>query len=157
MNDKRKTKIYLDTSVYNRPFDDQSQPRICIETLSFVAILEMIQTDQLELSTSSVLIYENSRNPFQLRKKWVNSCIALSKHFVKVDLAIKKRAKAIESDSVKAMDSLHLACAEAMNCDCFITCDDRIIKRYKGRINVQNPANFIIRMTERCDENENSK
>jgi len=82
MNDKRKTKIYLDTSVYNSPFDDQSQPRICIETLSFVAILEMIQTDHLELSTSSFLIYENSRNPFQLRKKWVNSCIALSKHFV---------------------------------------------------------------------------
>ena len=146
MNAQGNIKLYLDTSVYNRPFDDQSQPRIFIETISFVVILGMIETNQFELSTSSVLIYENSRNPFQLRKMWVNNCISYSKHFIKVDLFVKKRAKELGLDSIRSMDSLHLACAEAMRCKYFVTCDDRIIRRYKGRINVQSPANFISEM-----------
>ena len=29
---KEKTKIYLDTSVYNRPFDNQEQTRVRLET-----------------------------------------------------------------------------------------------------------------------------
>ena len=37
---KEKTKVYLDTSVYNRPFDDQNQTRIRLETESFLSILE---------------------------------------------------------------------------------------------------------------------
>ena len=36
-------KVYLDTSVYNRPFDDQTQPRICLETLAFVVVLQMVE------------------------------------------------------------------------------------------------------------------
>lgn len=32
--------VYLDTSVYNRPFDDQTQPRIWMETLALSVILQ---------------------------------------------------------------------------------------------------------------------
>lgn len=32
-------RIYLDLCVYNRPFDDQSQPRIVIETIEFLFLL----------------------------------------------------------------------------------------------------------------------
>jgi len=87
-----KTKIYIDTSVYNRPFDDQSQPRICLETLAFIAIMQMIYSEDIELSISSVLKFENSRNPFQLRKKSVEKCICYAKYDRKVDIPIKKRA-----------------------------------------------------------------
>jgi hypothetical protein len=38
-------KIYIDTSVYNRPFDDQAQPRIWLETLSLSKILQMVSRD----------------------------------------------------------------------------------------------------------------
>lgn len=34
------TGIYLDTSVYNRPFDDQYQTRVRLETEAFLLILE---------------------------------------------------------------------------------------------------------------------
>ena len=37
-------RIYLDTSVYNRPFDDQTQPRIWLETLAFAVILQMVES-----------------------------------------------------------------------------------------------------------------
>ncbi len=37
-------RIYLDTSVYNRPFDDQTQARIALETLAYTVILQMIES-----------------------------------------------------------------------------------------------------------------
>jgi len=39
-------RVYLDTSVYNRPFDDQTQPRIWLETLALVLILQMIEAGE---------------------------------------------------------------------------------------------------------------
>ncbi len=152
-----KTKIYIDTSVYNRPFDDQSQPRICLETLAFIAIMQMIYSEDIELSISSVLKFENSRNPFQLRKKSVEKCICYAKYDRKVDIAIKNRAEALELKGIKSLDALHLACAEASGCDYFLTCDDRIIKRYDGHIQVKNPADFIFLMTGEDNENKNSQ
>ena len=44
---------------------------------------------------------------------------------------------------IKGMDSLHLACAEALAADCFITCDDKIVKRYRGTVTVKNPTDFV--------------
>ena len=71
-------KVYLDTSVYNRPFDDQAQPRIWLETLAFAVILQMVEAGTVELVTSSVLEYENSRNPFLVRRNWVAHCSRLA-------------------------------------------------------------------------------
>jgi hypothetical protein len=62
-------RIYLDTSVYNRPFDDQVQPRIWLETSSLVVILQMVQAGEIQLVGSSVLTYENSQNPFLERRQ----------------------------------------------------------------------------------------
>jgi len=38
--------LYLDNSVLNRPFDDQRQPRIWLETLSFSLVLTLIETGE---------------------------------------------------------------------------------------------------------------
>lgn len=43
---------------------------------------------------------------------------------------------------IKDVDSLHLACAEALKVDCFITCDDKLIKRYRGVLTIKNPMEF---------------
>lgn len=68
-------KVYLDTSVLNRIFDDQSQPRIYLEATSMLIIFMLI---------------------------------------------------------------------EYKSVDYFITCDDRIIKRYKGLPKIKNPIDFIV-------------
>lgn len=47
-------RVYLDTCVYNRPFDDQTQPRIWLETLAFSVILQMIENGSVALVTSTV-------------------------------------------------------------------------------------------------------
>lgn len=55
-------RIYLDNCSYNRPYDDQSQMRIYLETQAKLHIQDMIRKGSLELVTSYVLDYENSRN-----------------------------------------------------------------------------------------------
>lgn len=63
--------LYLDNSVLNRPFDDQRQPRIWLETRSFSLVLTMIESGEATLIQSPVHDLENSRNPFPLRPKWI--------------------------------------------------------------------------------------
>lgn len=99
--------------VLNRPFDDQRQPRIWLETLSFSLVLTLIEAAEATLIHSPVHDLENSRNPFSLRQKWINKCLRLAAHNVALSDSIKKRALAFEQTGFKALDALHLACAEA--------------------------------------------
>ncbi len=108
----------------------------------------MIHTDKLELVGSSVVEYENSRNPYPLRRQWVARCLSLADHVQQVDEAICRRAEALASDGLSAIDALHISCAEAAQCDYFLTCDDQVVRRYTGnRIGVCNPVNFLVRVT----------
>jgi predicted nucleic acid-binding protein len=144
-----KTKIYLDTNVYNRPFGDQSQPRIWLETLAFSVILQMIEEIKVLLVTSSVLAYENSRNPSRMHRQWVAHCSALATICHEVDASIGRRAHVLEEQGLKALDALHVACAEATGCDYFLTCDDRLLRRYplpelSTELCALNPVDFIL-------------
>ncbi len=140
-------RVYLDTNVYNRPFDDQTQPRIWLETLAFSVILQMIEEKRVALTASSVLAYENSRNPFELRRQWVARCASLANFYQKVDGTIAQRAQVLERQGAKAMDALHVACAEAAGCNYFLTCDDRLIRHYQGQpLLVMNPVDFVVLM-----------
>lgn len=141
-------RIYLDTSVYNRPFDDQCQPRIWLETIAFTLILQMIELGEAELVSSSVVAYENSRNPFPERKAWVSDGLGLATQHIQVNEEIRVRARELERKGLKSVDALHVACGEAAQVDYFLTCDDRIVKRYSGgKMNLLNPVEFILIMT----------
>lgn len=65
-------KIYLDNCCFNRPFDDQSQLRIRLESEAKLKIQEEIQKGLIELIWSYILDYENNKNPFQERKDRIN-------------------------------------------------------------------------------------
>lgn len=56
-------KLYLDICVYNRPFDDQGQDRIMLETNVFLILLDMIWEGLYKVVNSFALVYENSKNP----------------------------------------------------------------------------------------------
>jgi predicted nucleic acid-binding protein len=137
-------KIYLDTSVYNLPFDDQTQPRIWLETLAVAIILQYIESGEAVLINSSVLEFENSRNPFSLRRDWMKKCLRLSKEYRLIDDANRKRAQQLEAHGVKAMDALHVACAESADADFFLTCDKRLLKKQKNfKVKSINPLDFV--------------
>lgn len=138
-------KIYLDTSSINRIFDDQSQPRIFLEASAIITILAMIESASCALVSSEVLLYENSRNPFEERRIFVSSVLARAKIVQTINQTLLKRAQQIESaDGIAGLDALHLACAEKMKCRYFITCDDRIIRRYNGIVEAINPVQFTV-------------
>ncbi len=61
-------KIYLDNCCYNRPYDDQTQIRISLETQAKLYIQDLVKNKKLDLVTSYILWYENSENPFIMRK-----------------------------------------------------------------------------------------
>ncbi len=140
-------KIYVDTSVFNRPFDDQTQPRIGLETQALQVILRLVETKVVELVGSSVLEYENSRNPFPLRRQWVERQLQLANFYQAVDDQIAERAAELVQRGLGEIDAFHVACAEVAESDYFLTCDDRLIHRYQGELRVINPVNFVLEVT----------
>lgn len=68
-------KVYLDNCCYNRPYDDQTQLRISLESQAKLQIQNMIRAGQIELASSYVLLYENSKNPYESRKNAIRSFV----------------------------------------------------------------------------------
>jgi predicted nucleic acid-binding protein len=135
------TRVYLDTSAYNRPFDDQTQPKIFLESQAVVIILQMIEAEVVELISSSVLEYENSRNPYPIKQEAMNRYLQLAGLRQEVNEVLRQRAEELEHNGLKAIDALHVACAEAVDSDYFITCDKRLINRCSGlMMQVINPV-----------------
>ncbi len=52
------TKIYLDTCCLNRPFDDQTQERIRLESEAVLAIISRIEKGEWDWIGSDVLMDE---------------------------------------------------------------------------------------------------
>lgn len=136
--------IYLDTSVLNRIFDDQSQIRIYLEASAILVILMLIENQIVDIVSSDILLFENAQNPYNERKIFINSVLRKAKAFQAINDKILKRAQKIEKDGIRGLDSLHLACAEELKVDFVITCDDKIVKNYNGKLNVKNPIEFIV-------------
>ncbi|MEM7769229.1 MAG: PIN domain-containing protein [Cyanobacteria bacterium P01_A01_bin.37] len=138
-------RLYLDTSVLNRPFDDQSQVKVFLETQAMLIILQLIESKRVELVSSNVLEYENSRNSNPDRAKAVDLYLSLATFRQVADESIRQRALELEQNGVKPIDALHVACAEASNSEYLLTCDKRLINRCKGlSLGVMNPADFIL-------------
>ena len=130
-------KIYLDLCVYNRPFDDQSQPRIMMETLGFVIIMALVSSGDIKTVNSFVLEYENEQNPKLDNKIIIADMLQAATRFVEYTERIHERAEILEGLGIMGMDALHLACAEYADSDFLVTCDDAFIKKVQ-RINSVN-------------------
>jgi hypothetical protein len=66
-------KIYLDNCCYNRPFDDQTQARIAVETQAKLIIQSLVKMQKLDLIWSFALIYENELNPHINKKNTIRN------------------------------------------------------------------------------------
>jgi len=119
-----------------------------------VTIFAMIEVKSFSLVSSEVLRFENSRNPFEERRVFVSSVLAYAKVVQTINPALLNRAQQLESvNGISGLDALHLACAEKMKCEYFITCDDRILRRYEGNLKAINPIQFTIEIIK---ESENA-
>ncbi len=66
-----RVKVYLDASVLNRPFDDQSLPRNRLETEAVIVILDQIGQGNMTMVSLSALRYENLKSPLVHRREYV--------------------------------------------------------------------------------------
>lgn len=126
-------KIYFDLCIYNRPFDDQGQPRIVIETTELLFLLEKAINGEIRIINSFALEYENGKNPIVDRREKIRDLLGIASEYVRYSERLGNRAMEIEKIGFRAMDALHIACAEAVKSDFFITCDDLLLNR--GRAN----------------------
>ena len=141
-------RIYLDNCCYNRPFDDQKQVRVRLETEAKLHIQDQVRSGTLELGWSYMLDLENTRNPFQERGATIGEwrrCAAID---VEETATILDEAHALVGAGLKAKDSLHVACAIAAGCKYFVTTDDEILKRAKDvqAIRVVDPPTLVREM-----------
>lgn len=147
---REKTKIYLDTNVYNRPFDDQGQMRIRLEAEAFLSIMEKAASKSIIIIGSSALMYENSQNPFIERRERISSFLSIAATTVTLNDAIRNKALILQVKGIDAMDALHLAYAEAGKAEYFLTCDDDVIRKITNNrdmlsLEVCNPLEFILK------------
>ena len=139
-------KVYLDNCSYNRPFDDQNQMRIYLETQAKLFIQKLIRDGSLLLAISYISRFENWDSPYFKNKITIEKFFENATTFIDIDKAviIERKANEIMKFGVKAKDALHISCAIEARCDYFITTDDGILKKYKnGEIYVCSPVEFI--------------
>lgn len=104
-------RIYLDNCCFNRPYDDQSQLRIKLETEAKLRIQENIRSNLYTLIWSYILDYENNKNLFRERKEQIEQWGKYSKIDIEEDVELLNLASQIRHHGIKKMDSLHIACA----------------------------------------------
>ena len=124
-------KIYLDNCCFNRPFDDQSQFRIRLESEAKMAIQEAIRLRIHILIWSYVMDYENQKNPFPERREQISKWRSYAVEDIEEDEVLLASAKFISKLGIKKMDSLHIACAIKANADYFLTTDNTFANRHE--------------------------
>ena len=146
MNTKPEIKlIYLDICCFNRPFDDQSQLLVRLQTEAKLDIQQSIREGKLALAWSAVLDLENSANTNTERSKIIDGW----KSFAVIDIdatpQIEAMAEEIAESGVKPMDALHVANAITAGAAYLLTTDKQLLKKMavEPRVRVIDPIDFI--------------
>ena len=122
--------IYLDVCILCRPFDDQQQVRIRLETEALELILAYIrQGDGPQLVSSPVHTIELNAIRDAEEKQYLLLLLDQLGTKIEFDLpAIRKRAEALTAAGMGVADAAHVAFAEFAQAD-FISVDDRLLKK----------------------------
>ena len=138
-------KIYLDNCCFNRPFDNQLDIKIRLETEAKLYIQYLIQKKKLQIVWSYILDFENSKNPFEERKQQIERWKIFAVEDIEEKDAILAIGRKLEKIGLKKIDALHISCAIYAKCNYFITTDKGILKKAKRikELIVIDPINFI--------------
>jgi predicted nucleic acid-binding protein len=128
------TLIYLDTNVYARPFDDQTQPAIQAEANAFLAILAAVKAGRLALLSSGILAFEvaqilsqDKRDKVEEYLLWRRQHIAQSDEVLDLGGLLERRCR------IRTRDALHVASALLGGARYFLSCDRQITEMKQAR------------------------
>ena len=135
-------RLYLDVCCFNRPFDDQAQTRIRLETESKLVLQDLVRTGKHALVWSYIMDFEVANNPFEERIRHILEWRKLASEVIHECDAVLEVAKCLVSDGVSAYDALHVGCAVAGRCDVFVSTDDRLLRKVErtGLIEARTPG-----------------
>ena len=137
--------VYLDNCCYNRPYDDQNQPKVQLETQAKMLVQKMITDKKLNLIYSYVSEYENLRNPNKCNRSSISEFFKYAVTYVDYShkSEIQTEMDEILKTGVKEMDALQVASAIVGKADYFLTTDKRLLKYSTDKIRIINPIEFI--------------
>jgi predicted nucleic acid-binding protein len=138
--------LYIDLNCFNRPFDNQSQERIRLETEAVYAILQRIIQGEDTLVWSWVMTYENDKHPISERRDEIAVWERRAVLSVAIDSNLQERARYLAQQGLPALDAAHLASAEAGEAEVILTCDDvflRRVRRLTVALRVMNPVAYF--------------
>lgn len=141
-------RIYLDNCCLNRPFDDQSQNRIRLESESIIIIMNKLYQGEWEWVSSQVLDIEIENTPNIEKKHYLKKLLEFVHESIKIENVDLVRAHQLKKMGFKSFDAVHIACAERGNVEIFLTTDDKLLNlsdRLKNELNVRvlNPLTWL--------------
>jgi predicted nucleic acid-binding protein len=122
-------RVYLDVCALCRPFDEQTQMRIRLETDAIQLILSHIRSGRLTLIVSpahevEIMAIEDLAEQEHL----ISTLQQISRCFTFNLEQTRIRAEQLVQLGLGPADAAHLAFAEAAQAN-FVTCDDRLLRR----------------------------
>lgn len=107
-------RIYLDNCCYGRPFDDNSNETVKLESDATLYIRERIIHKELDLVTSFMIHYENEQKPDEHPKKEIENFFkTYRKLHIGVEFAdtLTEIVQSIMTVGIKRKDAYHIACS----------------------------------------------
>jgi len=146
--DDRRMIVYFDVSCLNRPYDDQSQARVRMESEAVLFLMERCLTGGWKQVSSTVALAEISMIMDGQRRERVMAFLPDDADVWECTPTDVMRARELEGWGFHAADALHLASAEATEAAVFVTCDDRLLRRAiryckRLRVRVANPVDLL--------------
>lgn len=134
MTDVKATLIYLDTNVYSRPFDDQTQTDIQEEANAFLEIIAEIQAENISLLGSDILAFEVHNILSEEKRAKVKDYLAMCNPHIESSEEVMNLGKRIQNDChIRARDALHIASAIIGQARYFLSCDNKVTEMKQAR------------------------
>src|SRR3990172_7633820 len=100
-------KVYFDVSCLNRPFDDQTQPRIHLESEAVTLILDEIDAGRWEQGSSRMAVVEGQAIRDETRRRRVLALLPEGR--MELTGPIFDRARQLVQRGLRAADAVHTA------------------------------------------------
>ena len=160
MFNSNSTLIYLDTNVYSRPFDDQTQPDIQEEANAFLEIVREIEAERFALLCSDILEFEVHNILDKEKRAQVEDYLSLcTEHINSLEEVLNLGGSIQNKCQARARDALHIASAVLGGARYFLSCDKKVTHKKQGRcyrrlarsyrreyFSAMNPILFVERM-----------
>jgi predicted nucleic acid-binding protein len=153
--------VYLDTNVYSRSFDDQTNEKIRAETNAFLKIIAEVKAGKLRLLCSDILKLETDEILDEEKRATIVRSLELCKEHVDESEEVLQLGQIVQTRChVRARDALHVASAIIGKARYLLSCDEKVAqkkqancyrrfaKNYnRGYFSVMNPTKFVEKLS----------